>query len=108
MTGSPDETVLWTVEDGVATLTLNRPDQLNALTPPMQRRWSELLLRADADPTVRVIVVTGAGRGFCVGADMESLMDTADSGGIGLEATGSEPSFAGGDRKRVRAGSRSP
>src|SRR5215470_7711569 len=60
-------------DDGVALLTLNRPKKLNALVPEMQELWFDLLERAADDPNVRVIVVTGAGRGFCAGADLERL-----------------------------------
>jgi len=56
-----------------AVLTLNRPERLNAWVPDMQVRYFDLLEQAAADPDVRVIVVTGAGRGFCAGADMEVL-----------------------------------
>jgi enoyl-CoA hydratase/carnithine racemase len=67
------EVVLYEVSDGVAVLTLNRPDRLNAWVPEMQVRYFDLLEQAAADPDVRAIVVTGAGRGFCAGADMEVL-----------------------------------
>jgi enoyl-CoA hydratase/carnithine racemase len=67
------EVVLYDVQDGVAVLTLNRPERLNAWVPDMQVRYFDLLEQAGADPDVRVIVVTGAGRGFCAGADMEVL-----------------------------------
>ena len=63
-------------DGGVALVTLNRPDKLNALTPQMQLRYVELLRELDADPQVRVVVVTGAGRGFCSGADVAALADT--------------------------------
>jgi enoyl-CoA hydratase/carnithine racemase len=81
------DTVLYEVADGVATLTLNRPERLNAYTGEMGERYFELLDAADADPEVRVIVVTGAGRGFCAGADMDMLQGIGAAGG----ATGSEP-----------------
>ncbi|GAA4892696.1 enoyl-CoA hydratase-related protein [Streptomonospora salina] len=58
---------------GVLRLTLNRPERLNAWTPQMGERLFALLREADADPQVRAIVVTGAGRAFCAGADMEAL-----------------------------------
>jgi enoyl-CoA hydratase/carnithine racemase len=68
------ESVLYELrDDGVALLTLNRPDRLNALVPEMQELWFDLLQRAADDPDVRAIVVTGAGRGFCAGADLERL-----------------------------------
>jgi enoyl-CoA hydratase/carnithine racemase len=57
----------------IATITFNRPDRLNALLPDMIHTYSDLLTHADADPQVRVIVVTGAGRGFCSGADLSIL-----------------------------------
>ncbi|MEZ5116555.1 MAG: enoyl-CoA hydratase-related protein [Candidatus Nanopelagicales bacterium] len=71
--------VLYEVADGVATITLNRPDKLNALTPGMGRRYADLLHRADADPQVRAVVVTGAGRGFCSGADLGVLAQGPDA-----------------------------
>jgi enoyl-CoA hydratase/carnithine racemase len=65
--------VLLDKADGVATVTLNRPAKLNAVTPAMARRIGELLRAADADPQVRAIVLTGRGRGFCAGADLSVL-----------------------------------
>jgi enoyl-CoA hydratase/carnithine racemase len=56
--------------DRALMITLNRPDSLNALTPPMRGVIIEALDRADADDTVRSVIVTGAGRGFCAGADI--------------------------------------
>ena len=70
------DVVTYDVSDGVAVLTLNRPDRLNAWVPAMQVRYFDLLEEAGADPDVRAIVVTGAGRGFCAGADMEVLQGT--------------------------------
>jgi enoyl-CoA hydratase/carnithine racemase len=61
------------VAQGVATITLDRPDRLNAWTSRMEHEYRRLMLTAEADPEVRVIVVTGAGRGFCAGADTEAL-----------------------------------
>lgn len=73
----PDRTVMLEVEGLVATITLNRPEKLNALTTAMQQGYIEALDRADADPGVRAIVVTGAGRGFCAGADLAALQSGA-------------------------------
>jgi enoyl-CoA hydratase/carnithine racemase len=73
MTDVKTEVVLYDVADGIATLTLNRPDRLNAWTTGLARKYYALLDQAAADDDVRVIIVTGAGRGFCAGADMESL-----------------------------------
>lgn len=67
------ETLLVDVDDvGVATLTLNRPDKLNAITLEMDREFFACLKQLDADPGVRAIVVTGAGRAFCAGIDMSA------------------------------------
>lgn len=73
MTQSADEFVTSELIDGVALITLNRPDRLNALLPQMLERYVELLYSADADSSVRCIVITGAGRGFCSGADISVL-----------------------------------
>ncbi|MGW3095565.1 enoyl-CoA hydratase/isomerase family protein [Streptomyces sp. NPDC001102] len=62
--------VLHTVDAGVAHLTLNRPEALNALTPGQRDLLVELLAGASADPDVRAVVLTGTGRGFCAGADL--------------------------------------
>jgi enoyl-CoA hydratase/carnithine racemase len=67
------ETVNLRVEDGVALLTLNRPERLNAWTAEMEHAYFDTLERCAQDADVRVIVVTGAGRGFCAGADMHEL-----------------------------------
>lgn len=61
------------VRDGVAVLTLNRPERMNALTMPMVELWAEQLKELQADPSARVIVVTGAGRGFCSGFDLSGI-----------------------------------
>jgi enoyl-CoA hydratase/carnithine racemase len=73
------ETVLYSVAQGVATITLNRPDRLNAWTREMGEGWSAALERAARDPEVRAVVVTGAGKGFCAGADI-SLLETIGGG----------------------------
>ena len=64
------ETILTALEDGVLRITLNRPDKLNAYNPPMQKELIEAFLHASDDDQVGAIVVTGAGRGFCAGADI--------------------------------------
>ncbi|MFN5880385.1 MAG: enoyl-CoA hydratase/isomerase family protein [Burkholderiales bacterium] len=62
--------VLYAVEDGIATITLNRPDRQNTITRPMLAAFSKCLVQANADPEVRVVIVTGAGRFFCAGLDL--------------------------------------
>lgn len=71
--------VLSATADKVAVITLNRPDRLNALTPSMGENYVQAMRDADADPDVRVIVVTGAGRGFCSGADLSILSQGSDA-----------------------------
>jgi enoyl-CoA hydratase/carnithine racemase len=66
------------VKEGIMTITLNRPERLNAWTPIMQRELISALDRADAEDDVRVVVVTGAGRGFCAGADLAGGGETFD------------------------------
>lgn len=75
-----DDLVLFTVDDGVAILTLNRPDRSNGWIGPMGRRYFALLEQVARDPAVRAIVVTGAGKAFCVGGDGAKLADAADAG----------------------------
>jgi enoyl-CoA hydratase/carnithine racemase len=67
------ELVLSSVDQGVLTLTFNRPDKLNAWTGAMGRRYFDLLDEAAKDPAIRAVVVTGAGKGFCAGADFSTL-----------------------------------
>jgi enoyl-CoA hydratase/carnithine racemase len=65
--------ILYEVSEKIATVTLNRPDRMNAWTPIMERDVRHAMEAAAADGDVRVIVLTGAGRGFCAGADMDAL-----------------------------------
>jgi enoyl-CoA hydratase/carnithine racemase len=65
--------VLSELRDSILILTLNRPERLNAWTTQLENRYFDLLDEAEANPEVRAIVVTGAGRGFCAGADMDDL-----------------------------------
>lgn len=67
-------------DDGVATLTLNRPERNNAWSIPMERRFFALLDEAAADPAVRVVVITGAGRAFCPGMDVQRLERNSQPG----------------------------
>ena len=67
------EQILYEVAERIATLTLNRPDRLNAWTPVMESEVCHALRQADVDDNVRVIILTGAGRGFCAGADLRNL-----------------------------------
>jgi enoyl-CoA hydratase/carnithine racemase len=72
------EQIIADVEDGILTITLNRPDRMNAWTETMARELIEAFDRADADDEVRVVIITGAGRAFCAGADLERGGETFD------------------------------
>jgi len=74
----PYEHILYAIDGPVLTITLNRPDKLNAFTPRMQHELIDAFDRADADDSVRAIIVTGAGRAFCAGADLASGSGTFD------------------------------
>jgi len=78
MTTPTFETITLEVEDGIATLTLNRPDKLNAFNTPMMKDLIAAFDATDADDSVRVVIVTGAGRGFCAGADLSAGAQTFD------------------------------
>jgi 2-(1,2-epoxy-1,2-dihydrophenyl)acetyl-CoA isomerase len=82
-----DDDVRVARHDAVATVTLHRPERLNALSRPMVDRLRGALEALAADPTVRVVVLTGAGRGFCAGGDVGALAgDGAPTGGGGAAA----------------------
>ncbi len=68
-----DPTVLYEAADSIATITLNRPDRLNAITKDLEDELFSAMQRAEQADDVRVIIFTGAGRGFCAGADLEAL-----------------------------------
>lgn len=72
--------ILYEVDGAAAVITLNRPEKLNAWTPAMGREVPDAIERADRDRAVRGVILTGAGRGFCAGADMGTLNSIADAG----------------------------
>jgi len=72
------EQIQYDVANGVATITLNRPDKLNAFTATMMRELIDAFERTDGDDAVRVVIVTGAGRAFCAGADLSGGSGTFD------------------------------
>jgi enoyl-CoA hydratase/carnithine racemase len=95
-----ERAVLYEVRDFVATVTFNRPDRLNAFNAEMERDLREAMLRAAGDEAVRVVILTGAGRGFCAGADMDRLSGAAGSGGASL-AREAAPRFEAGGSARA-------
>jgi enoyl-CoA hydratase/carnithine racemase len=79
------EQIRYEVEDRVLTITLDRPDRLNAFTPTMARELLAAFDAADSDDEVRAVIVTGAGRGFCAGADLQAGGETFDYRARGVE-----------------------
>ncbi|ANK79611.1 MAG: hypothetical protein TEF_01480 [Rhizobiales bacterium NRL2] len=75
------EQIIYEAADGVAVVTMNRPDRMNAMTPVMNGELRHAMQAASDDPAVKAIVLTGAGRGFCAGADVARLSNTAAGGG---------------------------
>jgi enoyl-CoA hydratase/carnithine racemase len=89
------EQITYATRDTVALITLNRPERLNAWTPRMATEQAHAIERANADPGIGVIVMTGAGRGFCAGADMQDTFKTriegTDPGGDTAAGQGGMP-----------------
>src|SRR6476469_8832262 len=88
--------ILYDVADHVATITLNRPEALNAFTGTMMNEIIDALDHTDADDDVRAVIFTGAGRGFCAGADLSSGGDTFSRGGSDVVADSGVPRDGGG------------
>ena len=97
----PTQETLYNVANRVATITLNRPDRLNAWTALMESEVRSHMEDAEQDDEVRVIVLTGAGRGFCAGADMSLLSAVAERGldYRDLDDRGGEPVLRDGARR---------
>lgn len=93
------ETLLYELDGPVLTITLNRPDKLNAYTAVMGAELTDAFQRADEDDAVRVVIVTGAGRGFCAGADISggaNAFDTQAEGSVAFQAPGRARAEGGG------------
>ena len=88
--------IRYEVADRVATVTLQRPEQLNALTTTMLNELLEAFARADADDEVRAVIVTGAGRAFCAGADLSAGARTFDAPASGRGPSAEEHRDGGG------------
>lgn len=95
------KTTIYAVDGAIATITLNRPQRMNAWTGRLHTEYRACLAQADADPLVRVIVVTGSGRGFCVGGDAKALEGHAERGAydagtddsLAMPGYGTDPRF---------------
>jgi enoyl-CoA hydratase/carnithine racemase len=94
--------ILFEIEDRVLTITLNRPDRLNAFTSTMMEEMIDALDRADVDDGVRCVVVTGAGRGFCAGADLSPGERAFDASERGRSAEGGVAPRDGGGLLTLR------
>lgn len=93
------ETILYEVDGPVLTVTLNRPDKLNAYTAVMGAELQQAFQRADADDDIRVVIVTGSGRGFCAGADISGgagAFDTEAEGSVAFAAPNAPRQSGGG------------
>lgn len=90
------ETLKYEVDQRIATLTLHRPDRMNAFTSTMQRELIDAFDNIDADDGVGAVVVTGEGKAFCAGADLEGGGDTFDRSKRGEEALGDKDRDGGG------------
>jgi enoyl-CoA hydratase/carnithine racemase len=90
------EQIRYDVADSIATITLHRPERLNAVTTTLLRELTAALDAADADDGVRAVIVTGAGRAFCAGADLESGPQTFDAPARGRSASPDEHRDGGG------------
>lgn len=86
------ETILLGKSNGVATITLNRPDKLNALNHQMSLDLLDVVREVDSDPEVRVVVLTGSGRAFCAGADMQEFLEATQDRGSWLNDFNPAPS----------------
>lgn len=95
----PADEALYNIANRVATITLNRPDKLNAWTAGMEAAVLSAIEKAEFDDNVHIIVLTGAGRGFCAGADMSLLSAVAERG---LDDRGREQALGNGPNVRER------
>ena len=88
--------ITYDVSDGIATITLNRPDKMNAFTGRMMHEIIEALDMTDSDDSVKAVIFTGAGRAYCAGADLSSGGDTFSKGGSDVQTKQGVPRDGGG------------
>ncbi|MDP1966468.1 MAG: enoyl-CoA hydratase/isomerase family protein [Reyranella sp.] len=82
----PDE-LLYGVDGAIATVTLNAPQRMNTISGPMLKQLTEALVKASEDPAVRVVILTGTGRAFCAGLNLEAQSKGTDNLSVGSGAT---------------------
>lgn len=87
------QSILWEVHDHTGVLTLNRPERLNAVDNVMRRELEDVMRKAEADPAVWTIIVTGSGRGFCSGADLKARAEADKSGEAAMQPPLFEPRY---------------
>ena len=92
--------IKYEVHEGILTITLNRPDRLNAFTPVMQSEMIDAIDRADSNDDVRAIIITGAGRGFCAGADLQAGPAAFLPEGLAMQSHDAAPRITGSDWNR--------
>ena len=104
----PFETILFDVEDGVASVTLNRPERMNAWNDTLAGELRKAMTACDRDDTIRSVVVTGAGRAFCAGADLSGGGDSFRGRGDRRTRRGSAPAGTAATPAPSRGRSASP
>jgi enoyl-CoA hydratase/carnithine racemase len=77
--------IVFTIEEGIATIRLNRPERMNAFTYPMLEAWGDAIETCRSDPAVRVVVLTGTGKGFCSGGDVRAMRERQAEGETAFE-----------------------
>jgi 2-(1,2-epoxy-1,2-dihydrophenyl)acetyl-CoA isomerase len=87
------QSILWEMRDHTGVLTLNRPERLNAVDNVMRRELEDVMRKAEADPAVWTIIVTGSGRGFCSGADLKARAEADKSGEAAMQPPLFEPRY---------------
>jgi enoyl-CoA hydratase/carnithine racemase len=92
----PYENILFEVSNGIATVTLNRPDKFNAMSVEMMQELVDVFDKTDRDDSVRVVVITGAGKGFCGGADLSKGAEVFDKDKKSAETASDKPRRADG------------
>lgn len=104
--GDGYRTIGYEVSNGVATITLDRPEHMNAFTVRMCLEMIDAFDRVDDDPDVRAVIVTGAGRAFCAGADLAGGADAFDPSGSAAAGVASELTDGGGASSEMSPGER--